>query len=394
MDVNGHEFSQMESQKFPFFEFFAGGGMARLGLGSDWCCTFSNDICEKKAVAYRKYFGDAELKVEDVAKLTAKDLPGTPTLVWGSFPCQDLSLAGNGAGLGGERSGTFKPFWKLIQDLIRRDRGPQIIVLENVIGTLTSHDGRDFAAIIGALSQEGFLAGALVIDAVKFLPQSRPRLFIIGVREETALPSQLVLSAALRRRGTRKRFGRLIELLPERSRERWVWWNLPVPKHQTPSLASLIEDEPAGVAWHTKEQTDHIIDLMAPLHLEKLRKAQLLKRRIVGTVYRRIRPDEDGVKVQRAEIRFDQISGCLRTPIGGSSRQTVVVVEGRKISSRLLSPREAARLMGVPDDYPLPKTYNEAYHLFGDGLAVPVVRWLSVHLLTPLAAAIQVMIAA
>jgi DNA (cytosine-5)-methyltransferase 1 len=49
--------------------------------------------------------------------------------------------------------------------------------------------------------------------------------------------------------------------------------------------------------------------------------------------------------------------------------------------------------MGVPDDYPLPKKYNEAYHLFGDGLAVPVVRWLSKHLLTHIAA-IQIMIAA
>jgi DNA (cytosine-5)-methyltransferase 1 len=100
------------------------------------------------------------------------------------------------------------------------------------------------------------------------------------------------------------------------------------------------------------------------------------------------------VKVQRAEIRFDQISGCLRTPVGGSSRQTIVVVEGREIRSRLLSPREAARLMGVPDEYPLPARYNEAYHLFGDGLAVPVVRWLNIHLLTQIAAAIRVMIAA
>jgi DNA (cytosine-5)-methyltransferase 1 len=133
---------------------------------------------------------------------------------------------------------------------------------------------------------------------------------------------------------------------------------------------------------------------MSPLHLEKLRRAQLLKKKIVGTVYRRIRPNEDGVKVQRAEIRFDQISGCLRTPVGGSSRQTIVVVEGREIRSRLLSPREAARLMGVPDEYPLPARYNEAYHLFGDGLAVPVVRWLNIHLLTQIAAAIRVMIAA
>jgi DNA (cytosine-5)-methyltransferase 1 len=105
MDMSSHErsaFSQMDSQTFITYEFFAGGGMARLGLGSGWRCGFANDICEK-ALAYKAYFGDAEMKVADVATVTPDDLPGTPTLVWGSFPCQDLSLAGNGAGLGGER---------------------------------------------------------------------------------------------------------------------------------------------------------------------------------------------------------------------------------------------------------------------------------------------------
>jgi DNA (cytosine-5)-methyltransferase 1 len=98
-----------------------------------------------------------------------------------------------------------------------------------------------------------------------------------------------------------------------------------------------------------------------------------------------MRPDEDGIRVQRAEVRFDQVSGCLRTPVGGSSRQVIVLVEGKRIRSRLLSPREAARLMGVPEDYPLPANYNDAYHLFGDGLAVPVVSWLEKHLLQPMA---------
>ena len=79
--------------------------MARLGVGDAWHCTFSNEWCEKKARAYRSRFGGAELKVCDVAKLTVDDLPGIPTMVWGSFPCQDLSLAGNGAGLDGKRSG-------------------------------------------------------------------------------------------------------------------------------------------------------------------------------------------------------------------------------------------------------------------------------------------------
>jgi len=371
----------MDPVPFTSYEFFAGGGMARLGLGSAWQCVFANDICDKKASAYRDYFGAAEMKVADVASLTPSDLPGRPNLVWGSFPCQDLSLAGNGAGLGGERSGAFAPFWKLMRSMIRQGRHPQIIVLENVIGTLTSHEGRDFATIVGALAREDYRVGALVMDAVRFLPHSRPRLFIVGVHREVAVPPQLAASDAAELWHT-KPLRLAYERLSPRLKEAWIWWSLPIPKEPIPSLASLIEEEPTGVEWHTKEQTDRLIGLMSPLHLEKLVQAQSLDIKIVGTVYRRIRLGEDGMKVQRAEIRFDQISGCLRTPTGGSSRQTIVVVEGRKIRSRLLSPREAARLMGVPDDYPLPKRYNDAYHLFGDGLAVPVVSWLNRHLLT------------
>src|SRR5215472_2839890 len=114
-------------QGFPFYEFFAGGGMARLGLGPAWRCTFANDCCDKKAAAYRSYFGEAPYVVADVASLKPADLPGAPTLVWASFPCQDLSLAGNGAGLAGERSGTFRPFWKLVRALVREGRGPRIV---------------------------------------------------------------------------------------------------------------------------------------------------------------------------------------------------------------------------------------------------------------------------
>ena len=73
--------------------------------------------------------------------------------------------------------------------------------------------------------------------------------------------------------------------------------------------------------------------------------------------------------------------------MGGSSRQSILVVEGRRVRSRLLSPREAARLMGLPDSYRLPENYNEAYHLAGDGVAVPVVRFLAARLLEPLLAA-------
>jgi DNA (cytosine-5)-methyltransferase 1 len=393
LDIGSREqlkLTQMDTPPFPFYEFFAGGGLARIGLGPAWQCTFANDICEKKAASYRAYFGDAGMRVADVASLTPDELPGAPTLVWGSFPCQDLSLAGNGAGLGGERSGAFRPFWNLMRSLIRAGRIPPIVVLENVIGAVTSHGGKDFATIAGALAREGYRAGGLVLDAVRFVPQSRPRLFIVAVQSTLSVPAHHVLSDASEPLHTPS-LRSAVDRMPPRLQESWVWWRLPVPTTPVPAFSTIVEDEPTGVEWHSPAQTQKLIGLMAPLHLEKLKKAQSLGRRIVGTVYKRTRRTEDGLAIQRAEVRFDQISGCLRTPVGGSSRQVIVVVEGSRIRSRLLSPREAARLMGAPEDYPLPANYNDAYHLFGDGLVVPVVQWLSAKLLTPLATANRAM---
>ena len=119
--------------------------------------------------------------------------------------------------------------------------------------------------------------------------------------------------------------------------------------------------------------------MMTDLHRSKVKEAVRLGKP-VGFLYKRIRKG-----VQRAEVRFDGVAGCLRTPHGGSSRQTVLVVNGSDVASRLLSPREAARLMGVPDSFWLPLKYNDAYRAIGDGVAVPVVSWLSNRLLAPLA---------
>jgi (p)ppGpp synthase/HD superfamily hydrolase len=114
--------------------------------------------------------------------------------------------------------------------------------------------------------------------------------------------------------------------------------------------------------------------------------AQRSGERRVGALYRRTRRDTAGSAVQRAEVRFD-IAGCLRTPGGGSSRQTLLVVEAGQVRSRLMSARETARLMGLPDTYQLPGSYSAACHLTGDGVAVPVVRYLAQWLIEPLLAA-------
>jgi len=371
---------------YSFYEFFAGGGMARAGLGSGWACLFANDFDHKKGVVYRENWGIGDsdkLLTGDVRKISSSDLPGQADLVWGSFPCQDLSLAGGGAGLRGDRSGTFWPFWEKIKTLKKEGRAPSILVLENVCGTLTSHQGKDFNAICGALAQADYRYGAVVLDAAYFVPQSRPRLFVIGIRRDIEIPSALGAdepSSLWHTRALRTAHDRL----PLKSKRNWIWWRIPAPAKRNLIFADLIEDQPESVGWHTSEETRRLLAMMSDVNLDKVRRAKKAGRKMVGAIYKRTRLDENGAKIQRAEIRFDDVAGCLRTPAGGSSRQLIMVVDGRSVRSRLISSRETARLMGLPDDYILPTNYNEAYHLTGDGVVVPVVRHLAEKIFEPI----------
>lgn len=349
-----------------FHEFFAGAGMARAGLGPDWRCAFANDIDAKKGASYAANFGRQDLMIRDVATLNSVDLPNAATLAWASPPCQDVSLAGDRTGLGGTRSGAFWPFWKLMQELRAEGRAPRLIVIENVTGLLTSHGGKDFGAICDALTEGGYRYGVVVIDASLFVPQSWERVFIIGVDAAVSISAALIASEPMAPFHPPALIAACHQHNP-------IWWRLPVTPARNTTFADIVEDSPTGVSWHTKAETDRLLGMMTPLHLTKVETAKRAGKRMVGGLHRRMRDEADG-KVQRVEIRFDGVAGCLRIPTGGSSRQTIMLVEGDLMRSRLLLPREAARLMGMDDGYRLPANYNDAYGLMGDGVVVPVVR--------------------
>jgi DNA (cytosine-5)-methyltransferase 1 len=217
------------SRPFTFYEFFAGGGMARLGLGPGWNCLYANDFDGLKAQTYRANFGGDHLQEGDVWAVDPDDLPGLADLAWASSPCQDVSLAGARAGLGGARSSAFWGFWRLVEALDDQGRAPRMLVLENVAGLLSSAGGADFAAIGQAFATRGYRFGAVELNAAAFLPQSRARAFVIAARE---VPPALVsanpgafASAAVRRAA---------ETLPETLRRHWLWWRLDAPRPATP----------------------------------------------------------------------------------------------------------------------------------------------------------------
>lgn len=365
-----------ETEEGGVFEFFSGGGLAGIGLADAGFRTlFANDIDPAKARAFRANHPDTPLHEGDIWDLTPDDLPGAPDLCWASSPCQDVSLAGARGGLEARRSGAFWGFWKLMQGLADQKRAPRVIVVENVVGLLTSAEGRDFAAVCTALVDAGYRVGALEMDAAQWLPQSRPRLFIVGFRHVDGL------EAAGPGAFHSPRLVAAHDRLPETVKANWAWWSLSSPPRRNQDLAALLEPD-ASVEWFDAHQTETLLALASPLHRTRLETALGSGERRVAAAFRRVRT-ENGVKVQRLELRLDGLAGCLRTPSGGSSRQYVLVCDGGEIRARRLTGRETARLMGLPESYRLPASENAALKLMGDAVAVPVVHALAEGLLAP-----------
>lgn len=341
----------MTAPTFTLVDFFTGGGMVEAALAPRFECAFANDINPMKARVHRANFPGGKLVVRDVATLTPPDIP-TADLAWASSPCQDLSLAGARSGLAGARSGTLWAFLAQMRSLVSAGRAPPLIAIENVVGLLTSGGGEDFRALCALLADLGYQVGHVVLDAIDFLPQSRPRVFVVASRR--GFPAGMVDDDD----------GRL---------------QLPAPPARNVQLVDLLEPDSA-VAWHSAQETQRHLDMLSAANRAKLDEMQRLDQRLAGTGFRRMRNG-----VQRFEIRFDA-AGCLRVASGGSSRQQLILVDGDKVRTRLLTPRECARLMGLPDDYVLPTNLNDALTLIGDGVAVPCVRWLARHVLEPLLA--------
>lgn len=353
-----------DQMRFKYFEFFAGGGMTRAGLGPPWECLYANDFDVGKAATYQANWGPIDTR--DIAHVRVENLPPVRAdLASASTPCQDLSCAGTRLGLDpGTRSAAFWPFVGLLQQLGEAGRLPRLVMVENVVPPL-----EDIARMTGALKAVGYRPAAMTIDAAQFLPQSRERLFIIGAAHDVEIPAELIDTRSLSADGAFR-------------------WRLPAPPPRTITLSELIDfDAPAADA---PAYTENLLRMMTPRHRERVDARLKVGGRHVGTLFRRMRDEPEG-RVQRVEVRFDGIAGCLRvTKSGGSSRQRLLLVENGRVRSRAISPRECARLMGLPDTYQLPANTNEALSLAGDGVAVPVVRHLAERLLEPiLAAALQ-----
>ena len=323
-----------------FADFFAGIGLARMGLeAAGWKAAFCNDIDPKKFDMYKANFGKRGYRLADIWDLTASQIPDVD-LWWASFPCTDVSLAGYRRGLAGSQSGALMA--------------------------------------IRQLNGMGYACDAFVLDAIHFVPQSRARLFIIGVYDQ---PPTDDVCGALAMRDHHLKIKQLTRFMTERRDLEWVILNVPPPPHTSARLSDFLQRvAPESKRWWSEERVQYLLNQMFDRHRAVIEALKNRRSVSYGTVYRRMRNNKS-----MAELRADDIAGCLRTPRGGSSRQILLAAGRGTVRARFLTPRECARLMGAPS-YRIRVTDNQAYFGFGDAVCVPAVTWIAENILNPLIA--------
>ena len=281
--------------KLKYYEFFAGVGMARMGLGGGWQCLFANDFDLLKEQCYSDNWAGEHFDNRDVALVRASDLEGFADLAWASFPCQDLSQAGAKKGIGdaggvaATRSGAVWPFLDIIQGLAEEGRHPTLLALENVVGLLNANGGTDFRALCAALEEIGYRFGAVVIDAVYFVPQSRPRVFLVALRREVPVPRSLCANLPQLPWHTPMLL-RAYAALPDNAAKNWIWWSPGAPPEAKEFELSNIVDLCDGAEWNSDEATARLLAMMSRPQLDRLSAAKAAGTPMIGSLYLRMRP--------------------------------------------------------------------------------------------------------
>ena len=346
----------------------------RMGLDqAGWQTVWANDIDEKKWEMYRANYneGYSEFIIGDVHGIKGNELPDIE-LATASFPCNDLSLAGSRHGLAGTQSSAFWGFIDTIKGMGKRR--PPLVLLENVVGFLSSHDGNDLRDALIALNDLGYSVDALIVDAARFVPQSRQRLFVVGMKDKN-LSARVQDWDLLQSDARPAALAEFIFMHPE---IRWNVRTLPSLPLSSARLRDIIEDVPLNSElWWSRERCDYLLNQMSPKHRAEAQTMLDGKEWSFGTVFRRVRNERS-----MAELRTDGVAGCLRTPRGGSGRQILFCAGRGQFRVRLVTPRECARLMGA-GQFKIKATLNQALFGFGDAVCVPVIRWIAENYLNP-----------
>lgn len=347
--------------EFTAIEFFSGIGLARAGMLKAGITTiWANDIDQCKCDLYCAQWGNEDLHCQDVFSIDPKDIPKAD-IAWASSPCTDLSLAGKRSGLvAGPESSAFFGFVDAIKGM--GEDKPKALILENVCGLASSHEGNDYRAVVEEFNALGYSVDSFELNARRWVPQSRPRMFVVGLQHPIDGGE---ISTSIR---------------PDRLA--WIHSDESLATHITPiaeppkllssglkkTIDSIPYDDPR---WWDESRVANFLDSLSPIQKNRCERLVKSKKITARTAFRRTR---SGKPVW--EMREDDIAGCLRTARGGSSKQAVVVLGRGEIHIRWMTGNEYAKLQGASDFNLEGFSESQIQYAFGDAVAVPVVTWL------------------
>ena len=400
----------MSKPAFTFGSLFAGVGGFDLGFErAGGKCLWQVEWDKFAQGVLRRRFPGVPL-FGDIQKVHADDLE-TPDVICYGFPCQDISQANNQRkGLDGERSGLFYHATRLFREFTRRGRGVRLTVAENVAGLLNVDNGNGLARVLRELAECGFVSGWATLDAVHFgVPQRRRRVFVVS-SSGTERPERILAFTE----GLRRNF----EKGENKGETRKT------PANSTPGARGTSIFTPGQFGqYKTGVGTlrAHGGDLGGGS--ENLAVVDLYNQTEAGEVSPTVTsaggiPNASGPKViawngDETPKHSEDVCGTLRSQQGGEGvgvaycdqvadpicprENRTTTNEGKKnfktrnliaqdFVVRKLTPTEACRLQGFPDDWNAeqelpdgtiaPVSNTQRHKQMGNAVAVPVAEWL------------------
>lgn len=357
-----------------FVEWYADAGTVRSALNERWSCVMAHFTDERARAFYTSQWPGALTVVSHAPDV---ELPFDLDLCWLSCGVEDMAIARPLAN-GGKR---VNPVLSNILDVLRwntnRGRIPKMIVLTTMAQAAFRGNMLNTLCVLRRLWGMDYRLSAFVVDAADFVPMSRRHLVIVAARRH--LPFAMELFSDYPDPAYVPPFlTRMLSRVPE-FKEDWMWWKLPPRPRRSVRLEQLIDE---SVGWELKGR--NLLKKLGRRSRERVMALIRAKKDMVTGAYYRVLARKKNDLIKRViDVRPNGVVGSITYVRGSSSRPWVLMVREGKVMARRLLPREAARLMGLPDEQPLPESTESAFAFLARMMPVPVVKWIHDHIIEP-----------
>lgn len=303
-------FPNINNAKYTMIDLFAGIGGTRLGFyQTGKVKVVFSSEIDKFSI--KTYRANfGDIPSGDITKIDSKDIPNHDILV-GGFPCQAFSQAGKKLGFEDTRGTLFFEIARVL-----KDKRPKAFLLENVKNLKSHNKGKTYKTIIKTLKDLDYEVFTSVLKARDFgVPQNRERIYIVGFDKKQV-----------------REYNRF--LFPDRLNKKT-------------SVADILE----------KDVNDKytISDKLWEGHKRRKREHKLKGN---GFGYSLFNKESEYTNTLSARYYKD-----------GSE----ILIEQKNKNPRKITPREASRLQGFPENYIIPVSDTQSYKQFGNSVAVPVI---------------------